>query len=155
MPADVFLLITQTTFFCVSARLIYVDVMEHRLPNIMVLPLTAGVVIALLILSLATADLGALVRSVAGGIALGGFYLLLRAGSRGALGGGDVKLAIPLGLLLAWDGWAALVVGAGLAFVLGGIASVVLLLARLATRGTHIAFGPWMLIGACLGLALT
>jgi len=67
------------------------------------------------------------------------------------MGFGDVKLAGVLGLYLAWLGWGQLAVGAFAAFVLGGIFSLVLLLARKVSRKSGIPFGPWMLAGAWLG----
>ena len=61
------------------------------------------------------------------------FAVLLPADDRvpggGGLGFGDVKLALVLGLLLGWVGWGPVVVSVAAAFVLGGLASVVLLAA--------------------------
>ena len=67
------------------------------------------------------------------------------------MGGGDVKLAVLVGFFLAWHGWGAFGFGAAAAFVLGGAAALVLVAFRRATRRTRIAFGPFMLLGACLG----
>ena len=43
--------------------------------------------------------------------------------------------------------------GLPIAFVLGGLYAVALLVARRARRGTGIPFGPWMLAGALMGVA--
>jgi leader peptidase (prepilin peptidase)/N-methyltransferase len=65
---------------------------------------------------------------------------------------GDVKLAGVLGLYLGWLGWNSLFVGAFAAFLLGGIAGVVLMATGLATRKSAIPFGPYMLAGAFLAV---
>jgi leader peptidase (prepilin peptidase)/N-methyltransferase len=68
------------------------------------------------------------------------------------MGFGDVKLAALLGLYLGYLGWGPVIVGAFAAFLLGGIFSIVLLAAARATRKTGIPFGPWMLLGAWVGI---
>lgn len=142
--------------FCgVGAWLAHVDIREHRLPNRILLPATA----CLLALCIAAAMFGGsastLVRAVSGAAILGSVYVALWAASRGGLGGGDVKLAVPIGLLLAWDGWPAFIVGAALAFVVGGIWAIGVLSTRRGTRDTHIPFGPCMVLGSVLGLCVT
>jgi leader peptidase (prepilin peptidase)/N-methyltransferase len=46
----------------------------------------------------------------------------------------------------------SLVVGAFAAFLLGGVFSIVLLVTRRAGRKSGIPFGPWMLVGAFVGI---
>ena len=75
-------------------------------------------------------------------------YYLLAIVVAGALGFGDVKLAGVLGLVLGWIGWQAVIAGALLGFLYGGVFSIVLLLSRKATSKTKIAFGPFMMLGA-------
>jgi len=145
----------QAGFVVMGVWVTHVDIHEHRIPNRLVVTL-AGLLLALCAAaSVAGGSIAPLGRAAAGAVLLGGVYGILRAASRGALGGGDVKLAVPVGFLLAWDGWAPLLVGSGLAFVIGGIWSTALLLARLGTASTAVAFGPFMVLGAVLGLAIT
>jgi len=70
------------------------------------------------------------------------------------MGMGDVKLAGVLGAFLGFSGWAALVVGAFGAFVLGGVVSIVLLVLKRVSRKGGIPFGPWMIAGSWVGLVL-
>ena len=81
-----------------------------------------------------------------------GFYALMRLASRGTLGLGDVKLAGVLGLLLAHVSPLNLLWGNLLIFLTGGLYSLVLILTRRATGHTHIAFGPFMLLGTTVAL---
>ena len=148
------MLLAQAGYIGVGAWLAHIDIWEHRLPNRIVAPLAVGI-LALAIAHAATGSAAALARAGTGAILLGGFYFLLRAASGRALGGGDVKLAIPTGMVLAWDGWPALIAGGGLAFVLGGASATLLLATRRGTRSTEIPFGPYMVLGAVLGLAVT
>ena len=140
----------------IAVALAMIDLDVHRLPDVIVLP-AYGVGLVLLALASAdpggTADWGALVRALIGGAGLFAMYFLLALVYPAGMGFGDVKLAGVLGLYLAWIGWGALAVGAFSAFLVGGVFSIALLAARLATRKSGIPFGPWMLAGAAIGIA--
>lgn len=137
-------------FAMAALAIIRCDMLEHRIPNRLVLPATGAV--AVLLTGSAAAGVGAepLVRAALGGVLLGLFYLVLWGAGRG-MGGGDVKLALLVGLFTAWHGWGAFVVGAAAAFMLGGVAALTLVATRRARGDTRIAFGPFMLLGACAG----
>ena len=136
----------------ISVALAIIDIETHRLPNVIVLP-GYGVGIVLLGASaLLHDDLAGLVRMTAGAGILFAFYLLLAIISPRGMGMGDVKLAGVLGLFLGYLGWGQLAVGAGAAFVLGGLFGVVLMVMRRAGRKSGIPYGPWMLLGAWVGI---
>ncbi|MDA4895096.1 A24 family peptidase [Streptomyces sp. MS2A] len=137
----------------VAARLLVVDIQEHRLPDRLVLPTLAGVLAAVILEAALTPGARA-ERAAAGMLLLGGFYGALRILSREGMGGGDVKLGAVIGLVLGWHGWDALVVGGAAAFVLGAGHALVLVASGRADRSTHIAFGPWMILGAVLGIGV-
>ena len=102
--------------------------------------------------SLLTGDWVHMVHALIGAVVLGAFYLLLALVWAGGMGGGDIKLAVLIGLTLGWLGWPQLVVGAFAAFFVGGIISIVLLaLHKVKLRG-GIPFGPSMVIGAWIGI---
>jgi leader peptidase (prepilin peptidase)/N-methyltransferase len=136
----------------VGVILTIVDLRTHRLPNALVLPALA-VTLALFAASCAAgAPWSAFVRAVTAGAVLFAFFLLLRIVGRGAMGGGDVKLAALVGVLLGWVGWSAVVVGLAAAFLLGGLVGTVLLLTRRASRSTRIPFGPFLVAGTWIGV---
>lgn len=151
---EILLAAAQIAFVAVGAWLTHIDIREHRLPNRIVLP--AALVLAALAIAASAADgsADAALRAGAGAALLGGFYLVLRAASGGGLGGGDVKLAVPTGLVLAWDGWHAFVAGGALAFAIGGTWALGLIALRRGSRQTHIAFGPCIVTGALVGMGL-
>lgn len=84
------------------------------------------------------------------GTALGGaIFLLLAVLRRSAMGFGDVKLAVLIGMMTGFP-WVlqALVLG----IVLGGLAAAVLLLTRLRKPKQYIPYAPYLAAGAMLTL---
>jgi leader peptidase (prepilin peptidase)/N-methyltransferase len=136
----------------VSIALALIDLDTFRLPNAIVLPS----ILVFAVLSGTAALLGAepwpLVRALLGGAALALFYGALRLLWRGGMGMGDVKLAALLGAAMAWLGWGSLVVGGFAAFLLGGVFGVLLMFTGRAGRRSRIPFGPWMILGAWVGI---
>ena len=102
--------------------------------------------------ALVAGEPGRLLTALIGAGTLFGLYLALALISPGGMGLGDVKLAGLLGLYLGYLGWAPLIVGAFGAFLLGGVFGLLLLLSRKAKRRSSIPFGPWMLLGAWIGV---
>lgn len=136
----------------IGAWLIVIDGRTHRLPNRIVLPTLGGLLVFVLLDAVVTGGTLSLVRALLGALILGGFYAVLRLVSPAGMGGGDVKLAVVIGLLLGWHGWQELAVGAASAFVLGALYALMLIALRRADGKTRIAFGPWMIAGAVVGI---
>lgn len=137
-----------------TIALAIIDIEVQRLPNPIVL---TGYIIAIVLLLPAALLLGrpeALLTALIGGAALFVFYLVVALIYPGGMGFGDVKLAGLLGLYLGYLGWPELIVGAFAAFLLGGIAALVLVLARRGGRKTRLPFGPFMLGGAWVGVVV-
>lgn len=136
----------------ITIALTLIDVDVKRLPDAIVLP-SYPVLLALLALASAgTGDWQSLARAAAGAGAGFGFYFLLAFIYPAGMGFGDVKLAGVLGMVLGWYGWAELVVGGFLGFLLGGVVGVLLIAARLGTRKTMLPFGPYMMLGTWLAI---
>jgi len=129
-----------------------IDLGVQRLPHRLTLPIYPVVIGLLAVAAAAEDDFAALGRALLGGLVLAGSYYVLAVIRAGQLGGGDIVLAGLLGLALGWLGWPALVLGAGLAYVLFAVAAVVLLAARRITLRSHVAFGPFMLAGALVAI---
>jgi leader peptidase (prepilin peptidase)/N-methyltransferase len=129
-----------------------IDLDTMRLPDVIVLP-SYGVGGGLLgLASLLEHDLGSAVRMVGGAAALWVFYAVIRLVKPSGMGWGDVKLSGVLGGYLAWLSWGALAVGGFAAFLIGGLAGVALMLLGRAGRKSRIPFGPYMLVGALVGV---
>lgn len=128
----------------VAAPLIVIDVEHHRLPDRLVAPLA---IVAAALLAV-TAQWWHLVVALSSGAVV--FAALFALSLIGQFGFGDVKLGGVLGMYLGWLGSQYVLTGLVAGFVLGGLASIALLLARAATRKSAIAFGPWLILGAML-----
>jgi leader peptidase (prepilin peptidase)/N-methyltransferase len=151
-PAGLWLLPAYLYFAAVSIALALIDLDTRTLPNRIVVPSIAIMAILLAVPSMVTGDWFALLWAAVSGAALFVFYLLLVIIYPSGMGFGDVKLAAVVGLALGYLGWGSLIVGAFAAFLLGGVFSIVLLAIGRATRKTGIPFGPWMLLGAWVGI---
>ena len=138
----------------VGVALALIDLEHHRLPDAIVLPSYIVVAVLLALASWGEGDWSALLRAVVSGVALWVLYFLLLLARPSGMGFGDVKLAGVVGGTLGWLGWGSLVVGAFAAFLLGGVVAIVLLLTHRASRRTKIPFGPWMVVGAFVGVAV-
>jgi leader peptidase (prepilin peptidase)/N-methyltransferase len=122
------------------------DIREHRLPNALVVP---GIGAGLLSCAGEWAATGSppLVPLLAGAV-YAGFLLVLNL--LGGMGMGDVKLATALGLA-SWS-LSVAVLSPVVAFLVGGVVSIVLLMTG--KRGRRIAFGPFLLGGFWVAVTL-
>lgn len=129
-----------------------VDVAEHRLPDRMTGALALVTTLGLGVAGLAESHEPNLRRALGGAAVLGlGYVLLAFMGGGAGMGLGDVKLAPSLGALTAWFGWNTWASGAALAFLLGGLWGV-LLLVRGCGLKARMPFGPFMVAGAVIAL---
>lgn len=129
-----------------APELARVDVTEHRLPNRLVVP-GLGVGILAAAGSWATTGVAPVVPLVA---ALGYAGVLFLFALGGGMGMGDVKLAAVLGL--ASPTVTVAIASPVLAFLLGGVAGLAVLLRRGAR--SRIPFGPFLLAGYAGALAV-
>lgn len=129
-----------------------IDLEHHRLPDAIVLPLYPVTLAGLALDGLVSGEWPVIPALVGVGIwllVIGGLWLL--TGGRG-MGFGDVKLAPVLGATLGWVSVSAAAVALFAAFALGAVVGVGMMLARRAGRRTAIPFGPFLLVGALIGL---
>lgn len=136
----------------VALALTLIDLDTRRLPDVLTLGVVPVLVALLALSSVVSGDWSAFWRGLAGAGALFGFYFGLLVIYPSGMGFGDVKFALSLGLAMGYIGWGTLVVGAFAAFLLGGVLSIVLLALGKVTRKSGLPFGPWMALGAAVGI---
>ncbi|HEU5265738.1 MAG TPA: prepilin peptidase, partial [Jatrophihabitans sp.] len=138
----------------IGTALVVIDYEQHRLPDRLVVPLAATAAALLTLAALVRTDWSALGRAGAGAAAAFGALLVVELAGSGAFGFGDVKLGGVLGGYLGWFGWAEVLWGIFAGFLIGALAALALVVAGRATLRTRIAFGPALVVGALLVLAL-
>jgi leader peptidase (prepilin peptidase)/N-methyltransferase len=132
------------------ALLVVVDLAERRLPDAIVGRTSLGVLAALGVAAVVQADGGRLVRALVAALLLGAVYLVLGLLRPDQLGLGDVKFSGVLGGVLGWLGWSQWTAGALLAFVVGLVVALALVVLRVGRRASF-PFGPCMVLGALGG----
>jgi leader peptidase (prepilin peptidase)/N-methyltransferase len=129
-----------------------VDLREKRIPNRILLVAGPAVVLLLAAGFLVRGEPVKLLAVLAGAAAMFVLYFLIALIVPAAMGMGDVKLAALLGGVLGAVGLTGWLAGLLAAFLVGGLVSLVALVAgRVGWRGS-IPFGPWMVVGALAGL---
>ncbi|MGY1985973.1 prepilin peptidase [Blastococcus sp. SYSU DS0669] len=131
-----------------------VDLAAHRLPDRVVLPAAAVCGAALLVDAAVLGTWLPLGRAGAAGAVALLVPGVLRLLAPAALGLGDVKLLGLLGLVLGWFGWGVLLAGVFLGLLTGAAVSVALVATRRAGWRSTVPFGPPLLAGAVLALAI-
>lgn len=126
------------TFFLLMT--IVTDFEQHLIFDRMQLPFA---LLALLFAFMTGQMSGHLLAAVAGGSA----FLLLALITRGAIGGGDIKLMFVLGLWLGMEKLLQVIAGG---FILGGLVAGVMLLSGRWKRDEHFAYSPYFSVIALI-----
>ncbi|NNN30546.1 prepilin peptidase [Streptomyces sp. S3(2020)] len=138
----------------VGVLLAVVDLRVQRLPDALTLSL-AGAALALLgVVSFVPEHTGEWLTALLGALALGGGYFVLFLINPAGMGFGDVKLALGTGAVLGWYGWPTVMLGTFAGFLLGALYGGALIVARKAGRKTSIPFGPFLIMGAFVGVLI-
>jgi leader peptidase (prepilin peptidase)/N-methyltransferase len=105
-----------------------------------------GIIIGIVLLIL-NFSLGSLVNSSLGLLLGGGLFLLIAVASKGAMGGGDIKL---MGVLGFWFGWKLILMLSFMSFIIGATASMMLIAFKIKGMKDYIPFGPFIAIAALI-----
>ena len=130
--------------------LAFIDLAVLRLPH-RITAITTAVFLALLA---ADGNTTALVRAVAAGLVLAGFFTAVAVAARGQLGWGDPALAAPVGAALGWLGWNNLYAGTLLGLGAAALTGILLRRTGRLPRGVPIPLGPFLIGAAALVVAV-
>lgn len=134
-----------------AGLLTVIDFAEERLPDVMVLPLLGATLVLLTLAAWTTGEWRSLLRAVSAAVALFVLYFVMAIFSPD-LGFGDVKLAAVAGAFGGWFGWGAVLLGFGAGWASFAIVGMVMLATRRRERRGSLAFGPFLILGAVLGV---
>jgi leader peptidase (prepilin peptidase)/N-methyltransferase len=129
------------------------DVRDRRLPDVLTLPLAAGLFTAVWTLALGTGDIMAGV--IATGAALALTVLLFLGALLGGVGAGDLKLGLSIGLLTGWFGILPPVYALMVSFLLPLPYAIVGVIRR--ARGAQVPdlpFGPYLVAGGLVAAVI-
>lgn len=141
-------------FVGVTLTLTLTDIDHKLIPNRILFPGTAVGAALLLAGSLLDGDLPMFGWGLVGAVGYFVGLLIIALVARGGFGYGDVKLAFLLGMFTGYDRPGSALVAAFLAFVGGGVLSLLLLVFRIKGRKDAIPFGPYLIVGAYIAVAL-
>jgi leader peptidase (prepilin peptidase)/N-methyltransferase len=154
MSMDALRLAPLFVFLVVGGQLSVIDVRSHRLPNRLVVICTAGILALQITYCLAVGTIAALSQAGLTAGKIFASYVLLYLLSSGQLGLGDVKFAIPVGLIIGWfqpDGW---LISLLVTFLLAGIVGLIGLFSQKLDKKSNIPLGPLMYLGSILTLLI-
>ena len=137
-----------------AVPLTVIDLRHRLLPNRILVPASVAGASLLTLAAALTGDWPALLRAGLGAVLLFAVFLILALISPRSLGMGDVKLAGFIGLFLGWLGWTTLVLGALAGFVVQAVVALLLLAGRRIGLRSELPFGPAMLLGAAIAIAV-
>lgn len=135
----------------VGVALALIDWRTRLLPTRIIAPTYLALVPLVAIAAVASGEPRLLLRAAIGWAVMGGIYVLLWLVYPAGMGYGDVRLSGILGIVLGYLGWGQLVLGGWSGFLLGGLGGLVLVAFKVIDK-RHNPFGPWMLIGALVGV---
>ena len=139
----------------IGVALSVIDWHTKLLPRIIVLPATLAAIVLVVAVGLATGEREALVRALVAMLVVRSFYWVLWSVLPGVgMGFGDVRLAAIVGLVLGWLGWGAVAIGVWVGMAVFGLPGLVLAIVRWDRKllKKPFPFGPFMLVGAVVGL---
>src|SRR4030042_3189956 len=127
------------------------DIIDGLCPNSVVLP-SAAVVILVKSIFLVNGDItlsSLIIYFAAAVVVASAFFTIVYFSNEKAMGGGDVKLAFLISIIV---GWPATILALFASFLTGAFVAVMLILLGKKRFGQTVPFGPFLVIGAFLAL---
>ena len=145
--------VVYAAFFWTLVVLAAIDLEHKLLPNRVVYPAFVVGWAGLALGALLDGSPERLLDAAIGALTFGGLLFLVAFIYPAGMGGGDVKLAFVLGTFLGYVGGIGVtLVGMFLAFLLGGIIGVVVMVATGGNRKYQLPFGPFLASGTIIAI---
>ena len=140
------------TFAAIGFVLVVIDLKRSRLPDALTYPLNSLLLVLICADSFVKDDPVSLKHAIFSAVGLALFYFLVNIASHGGMGMGDVKFSFSIGLLAGYQSAMGAYVASMIAFVLGSIVGIAIIVLKKGNRKTALPFGPFMYMGAILSL---
>lgn len=140
----------------VGVALAVIDWQTRLLPTRVVLPAHGVAIAVAAAVAFATDDTDALVRALVAMLVVRSIFWVLWWFRSSGMGFGDVRLSALLGFALGYLGWAEVVIGTYASFVVFIVPGLTVAIIRRdrSFLKTRVPFGPAMIVGALLGVAV-
>ena len=135
----------------VGMALALIDWRTRLLPTWIIKRTYLALIPLVVVAALASGDPRLLQRAAIGWAVIGGYYFVSWFIYPAGIGYGDVRLSGILGIVLGYLGVGEMALGSVSGLLLGSIGGLLLLAFKVVDR-RHNPFGPWMLIGALVGI---
>lgn len=139
-------------FVSFAVALSFIDLDTHKLPNALTFPSFISILVILSLSAAFSKDYSNLLRAILASLLVALVYFALALVKKSGMGLGDVKWSLTIGLILGWFGWGNVFIGGFGAFFIAALYSIILMVTKKAKMTSGIPFGPWMSIGAWLGI---
>lgn len=148
-----FAAVAYAALFWVLVVLTVIDLEHKLLPNRIVYPSVITGAVLLTVAAIVDGDLERLRLALWGAATFAGFLFVVAFIYPAGMGGGDVKLAILLGLFLGYSGGIGVtLVGMFLSFLIGAIVGVAVMVIGGGGRKTAVPFGPFLAAGTVIAI---
>jgi leader peptidase (prepilin peptidase)/N-methyltransferase len=148
-----FTAVAYAALFWVLVVLTVIDLEHKLLPNRIVYPSIVAGAGLLTIVAFIDGDLDRLRLAAFGAATFGGFLFVVAFAYPAGMGGGDVKLAILLGLFLGYAGGIGVtLVGMFMSFMIGAIVGLAVMVIGGGGRKTAVPFGPFLAAGTMVAI---
>jgi leader peptidase (prepilin peptidase)/N-methyltransferase len=136
-----------------ASIVLFVTDIDHKLiPNRVLYPATALTGALLVVGAIIEGRTDRLVPAALGGLGYFAALFLVYLIARGGFGFGDVKLALLLGIVTAFQSQRTALLAVFFTGVIGGVPAIVLIVTRRARGSDEMPYGPPMLAGAWVAL---
>lgn len=136
----------------VSIVLLITDIDHKLIPNRVLYPMTALTAVLLTFGAVVEGHTDRLIPALVGALGYFGALFAVYLIARGGFGFGDVKLAVLLGGVTAFQSQRTILLAVFFTGVIGGLPAIFLLVTRRARGGDEMPYGPPMLAGAWTAL---
>jgi leader peptidase (prepilin peptidase)/N-methyltransferase len=151
----ILLIIAWEIFIVIGISLSAIDLEHRRLPDRLTVSLFLFGLILLSADAIHSHRIHELKIALLSALSLGAFYWVVNFLSKGGMGMGDVKLAVPIGLFSGYQSGISVYVASMIGFALGSLIGLFMMAVGKASRKSTLPFGPFMIAGAMLTIWVT